>query len=224
MSTRHGIRGDSRRARWLRARLRRVAAATLVAVAVLIGWQSIAPPADATRSVSVAAHDLPAGHRITHDDLTTIDWPADVGLPGLLRRDQAVGRVLTSDLGGGEPVTATRVRAARHWPGLSSGQVLVTVPVVSAQMAATLRRGDRVDVLARGTGATLATALRVARGPASAGADGRGEAGAAASAGHSGEATSILVACSPTQAARVAEALHTGVAGGGILLALHPAS
>ncbi len=225
MSTgRRGIRGDSRRARWLRARLRRVAAAILVAAAVLAGWQSLAPPAAATRSVSVAAHDLPAGHRITQDDLATIDWPADATLPGLLGRDQAVGRVLTSDLRRGVPVTTGRVRSARHWPGLSHGRVLVTVPVVSARMAAALRPGDRVDVLARGTGKRLATGLRVARGPAGRSTEAGGVTGASSSAGGSDEANSILVACSTAQAARIARALHTGVTGNGVLLALHPAS
>ncbi len=206
--------GDSRRARWRRFRARRILAAALACCAVAIGWQALAPQAEATRSVSVAAHDLRAGHRVTASDLTGVDWPTSAHLPGLLVPEDAVGRVLTAPLRAGEPVTASRVRSVRRWPGTRPGHVVLTVPVTSPALASALHPGDRVDVMARGNGDTLGTSLPVTRVHTAQGGT------AMLPAGSSPDA-SILVSCTPSVAARIARALRpTG--SGGVLLALHP--
>lgn len=208
-------RGEGRRARWHRARARRVLSALLVAAAVLVGWQALAPSPTDTQRVPVLAHDLPAGHRLTPDDLTTAQWPAEVALPGLVTRTDAVGRVLTAPIGHGEPVTASRVRAARDWPGLSSHTILLGVPVTSAQLATAVRPGDHIDILERRTGEMLGSDLRVVRGP-------QDRATQTSLTGPAGSPDpQLLIACSPDQVREIARAMHSSTPGGGLVIALH---
>src|SRR5699024_9376826 len=147
-------------------------------------------------------------------DLTATDWPTSAAIPGVMTTQEAVGRVLTAPLHAGEPVTGSRVRSTRHWPGIPSGRVLLTVPVSSTALAAVLRPGDRVDVMARGTGTTLGNLLRVARVSTP-------DSGSSMLPGSSAGA-SILVACTEAVASRIAHAMHAAGTGSGILLALHP--
>ncbi|WP_182525766.1 SAF domain-containing protein [Nocardioides dongkuii] len=124
---------------------RRLLAAVLTAVAVAAGLQAATAPPPATRSVTVAARDLPAGSVIGAGDLTTSAFA-----PGSVPADlvaEPVGGVLAAPLRRGEPVTDVRLVG----PALTAGRPdLVALPVrlPDAAMAGLLRAGDVVDLVA----------------------------------------------------------------------------
>ncbi|TWP38629.1 SAF domain-containing protein [Leekyejoonella antrihumi] len=217
-----GWQGRSREARWRRSRARRVLAAGVAAGAVLVGWNALAPRASATRSITVAIHDLPAGHVLTRADLTTAQWPESVQLPGAITARAAAGQALTAPVGHGEPVTRSRVRAARTWPGASAGQVLVGVPVSNPTVAAVTRPGDHVDVFAGGKTSPIGTDLLVIS--TTRHAAGATDRSPLVGAGGAESPPALLVACSVQTAARLAQATQLTPGGDkNIFLALHPA-
>lgn len=172
-------------------------------------------PADPpTYAVTVAAHDLTAGHRLGAADVRQIQWSAGDRVPGLLNGATATGKVLTTPIRAGEPVTAARVRAARSWPSLPEGRVVIGVSSSDRALMRVLQPGDRVDLIDTGKSRTVATAVSVVSVPDGSAAD---EHPTLAS-----DAASVLVAVTPTQAAAVGSAsgAHSGGLGGGIQLAL----
>ncbi|SDO39485.1 Flp pilus assembly protein CpaB [Klenkia soli] len=144
--------------------LRRVAAGLLTGGALLL---ALRPPVDAPAAaapgepVVVAAADLPAGALLAEADLTTAELPPAVvpdgsaADPGLL-----VGGVLASPLRRGEPVTDARLVGPGLWSQVPVGQVAAPVRLADLAVAALLRSGDRVDVLATadGTGTEVVAA------------------------------------------------------------------
>lgn len=124
---------------------RRPLAAVLALLAVVLGLHAARPTAPATAELVVAGHDLPAGAVLTGEDLATVRVPPAL-VPAEAER-QAVGRVLASAVRRGEPITDVRLVG----PTLTAGHPeLVAVPVrlPDAGMAALLRVGDRVRLLA----------------------------------------------------------------------------
>jgi Flp pilus assembly protein CpaB len=124
---------------------RRLLAGVLALLAVVLGLHAARPAAPATTPLVVARHDLSAGAVLTAADLTTIRVPPDVVPAGT--QPHATGRVLATGLRRGEPITDLRLVG----PALTAGHPeLVAVPVrlPDAGMAALLRVGDRVRLLA----------------------------------------------------------------------------
>lgn len=140
-------RGRSRAAAWRRARARRVLSACLLLVAGVLGWSALQGPAAASQPVTVAARDLPAGHRVVAADLQVVKWPIGVTLPNAVAEQAARGSVTTAAISTGEPLTGSRLRTGRNWPGVGSGHVVVSVPVTDPAVATLVGAGDRIDVL-----------------------------------------------------------------------------
>lgn len=140
-------RGPSRSAVWRRARGRRVISAAFLLVAGLVAWGGLQEPATASRHIAVAARDLPAGHRIADGDVQVRPWPQGAAVPGIVPRALALGAVTTAQITAGEPLTTSRVRAARSWPGVRAGDVVVSVPVLDPSVTTLVRAGDHIDVL-----------------------------------------------------------------------------
>ena len=92
-----------------------------------------------------AARDLPAGTTLERDDLASVDYAAGTAPDGLA--DDAVGRVLASPVRAGEPLTDVRLVGA---PLAAAYPDAVALPVrlPDAGMAALLRVGDRIDLVA----------------------------------------------------------------------------
>jgi Flp pilus assembly protein CpaB len=166
---------------------RRLLAGLLTAVAVASGLAAVRPPSPGTVAMTVAAHDLAAGTRVSAADLTTTSVP-----PGA-RPDGAVadpaGAVLAAPLRRGEPITDARLVG----PALTSGQPgLVALPVrlPDAAMAGLLESGDRIDLYAvAATGDAAAPsqeATRVAAGVPVLAVPPQHDAGSSAAAGLSG--------------------------------------
>jgi len=146
---------------------RRPLAALLAAGAVLAGVHELRPPLPETQAVLTAARDLPAGTTLRAEDLATVDYAADGAPTGLVH--DAVGRVLAAPIRAGEPVTDVRLVGA-PLAAAYPDRIAVPVRLPDAGMAALLRVGDRVDLVAadpQGTAAhVVATDLVVAALPA----------------------------------------------------------
>ena len=140
----------------LRAAVRRrwLLAGGLAAAAVATALPVLAPSPPTAVAVLAAARDLGAGTALTAGDVAPVRLPTGVVPDGALSVGQPVaGRLLAGAVRRGEPLTDVRLvgpglLAALGTPGL------VAVPVRLAEPATSnlLRPGDRVDVLAAGTG------------------------------------------------------------------------
>lgn len=117
--------------------------------------------------VLVAAHDLPAGVRVTDADLATVDFRVGSEPDGLV--EDPVGGTLATSVRRGEPVTDVRLLGPALADG-HPGMVATPVRLPDAAMASLLRVGERVDVLAAdpqgGPTRTLADAALVLALPA----------------------------------------------------------
>lgn len=149
--------------RWLSAR--RLAAALLAAAALVL---AVAPTNAVTltateepqTSVLVATHDLAAGLTIGPGDLrptdrTTAQLPDGALVTGI----DVAGRVVTGSVRRGEIITDRRLLGPGLSASLGTGVVASPVRLVDLEVAALLRPGDRVDILAATQEASTATVI-----------------------------------------------------------------
>jgi pilus assembly protein CpaB len=146
---------------------RQGAAVLLVVVAFVLAARPApapgTPPAAAAVAVTVAATDLPAGTVLTADHLAIARLPPEfapagaAGEPGPL-----VGRILAGAVRAAEPLTDARLVG----PGLTAllpvDQVAAPVRLADLAVAALVRTGDRVDVLATLPGSSTADVVAAA--------------------------------------------------------------
>jgi Flp pilus assembly protein CpaB len=140
----------------------------LAALALVLALRP-GPAADAAEQrepVVVAARSLDAGRALRASDLAVVPYPPGTAPAGVVAEpDLLVGRVLAGAVRAGEPLTDARLVG----PGLTSllpaGQVAAPVRLSDLAVAALVRTGDLVDVLATGPDAaeaeTLAPRVRV---------------------------------------------------------------
>jgi Flp pilus assembly protein CpaB len=140
---------------------RQAAAGLLTALALVLAHRPAPTPdssvAPRTTPVTVFAHDLPAGSVLATADLAVAHYPPDVVPAGAVAEpDRTLGRVLAGSVRAREPVTDARLVG----PGLTSllpdGQVAAPVRLADLSVAALVRTGDRVDVLATSPDASAA--------------------------------------------------------------------
>lgn len=124
---------------------RRLLAAACVGVAVLAGVRATAAPPPATVDVPVLARDVPAGTVLRADDVVTAAWSPGTEPPGLVA--DAAGRTVATAVARGEPLTGTRLVSADLVRG-ADGLSAMPVRFPDSAMAALLRVGDRIDVVA----------------------------------------------------------------------------
>ena len=128
---------------------RRLLAAACVGVAVLAGLRATSAPPPPTVTVPVLTRDVPAGTVLTSADVRAADF-APASVPDGVVQDPT-GQMVAAAIGRGEPVTVTRLLGPGLTDGLrDDGSGLVAMPVrfPDAAMAALLRVGDTIDVLA----------------------------------------------------------------------------
>ena len=124
---------------------RRPLAALLAAAPCSPASMSCRPPPPDVEAVLTAARDLPAGTTLGRDDLATVDYAAGTAPAGMA--DDAVGRILAAPVRAGEPLTDVRLVGA-PLAAAYPGSVAVPVRLPDAGMAALLRVGDRIDLVA----------------------------------------------------------------------------
>lgn len=137
---------------------RRSIAALLAAVAVAAGLHAATATPPPLVQVAVATHDLPSGVVLERDDVRLTGFAPGSVPTGAIGDDEISGRTLAAPLRAGEPVTDVRLvgpRLTDGYPGLTA----VPVRLPDAGMAALLRVGDRIDLVAAGAEGGDATVL-----------------------------------------------------------------
>jgi pilus assembly protein CpaB len=132
---------------------RRVAAGLLTALALVLAIRPAPAPATTTAPTSVAVvvagRDLAAGTELSAADLSVARLPPEVTPAGSVPDPADVaGRVLAGSVRAGEPLTDVRLVGAGLTALLAPGQVAAPVRLADLAVAALVRTGDRVDVLA----------------------------------------------------------------------------
>lgn len=143
------------RLRWHAWRWRHV----LVAVAVLVAARGVVtelrPEPPATRPVVVAARALAAGDEVQANDLRVAQWPVSLWAGAFMGDpSELVGRRLAVGIPVDVPVTSAHTVGPGVASGAPPGSVVVIVPIIDAGVAAMLRPGDRVDLVATTTDPT----------------------------------------------------------------------
>lgn len=132
----------------------RRAAAVLLAVTALVLALRPSPAPATTRPptsvpVAVAALDLPAGAVLSSRDVAVARLPPGAVPRGVVPDPQPlVGRVLAGAVRAGEPLTDARLVGPGLTALLPAGHVAAPVRLADLAVAALVRTGDRVDVLA----------------------------------------------------------------------------
>lgn len=197
------LRDLGRAAQWHR----RLLAAGLLAGSVAFGLQALAPPPPPTVPVVAAARDLPAGARLSPDQLELVRLPAGTLPDGAARTVGDVsGATLLAGVRRGELLTDVRLVGPAGVAGLGPGLVATPVRIADADAARLVRPGAVVDVLAAGGGTEggyvaarlVAAAVRVLAVPPAADGFGGGQDGAL-----------VLLATTDETAARLAGAAVT---------------
>lgn len=138
------LRGPARLVR----RHRRLLAGVAAAASMGALGMALQPPAPATRTVVVAAADLPAGRSLGSDDLAVAHVPAGLLPAGASSSVEAfAGRVLAAPMARGEAFAAHRLTDLPAW-SVPSGTMPTPVRFADAGAAALLTAGQRVDVVA----------------------------------------------------------------------------
>jgi Flp pilus assembly protein CpaB len=132
---------------------RRAVAVVLAVGALILALRPAPVPAaaDAPQSVPVvvAAADLPAGAALSEADLALARLPPEAVPAGTWPEPSALrGRVVAGSVRAGEPLTDVRLVGAGLTALLGPDQVAAPVRLADLAVAALVRTGDRVDVLA----------------------------------------------------------------------------
>ncbi|MFC5994290.1 SAF domain-containing protein [Pseudonocardia hispaniensis] len=131
--------------------LRRTAAATLAAFALVLALIPRAAPSGTT--ILVAARDLAPGTTLAAADLAVREWPTDLVPAGALRAlTDADGRMLAGAARAGEPLTDLRLAGPILAARAVGSDDAVSVPVRLADpgVAGLLAPGRAVDVVTTG--------------------------------------------------------------------------
>ncbi len=211
-------RTPSRAVLWRRAHARRALAAGLVVLAAWVVLGLFAPePGSAGVPVVTVTGDLPAGHRLSAQDLEVVQLP-EAAVPAGSVRDEAgaEGQVLGSPVRAGEPLSDLRLHGAGLLHELPADLVMAHVPVADRAVVSVVQPGQRVDVLSSVDGEVVGADLLVlAVSTTEADTPGWGTGGAAAPGG-------VYLAVTPQEAGHLATASGSGAPGGGVTLALRP--
>ena len=165
MPLRTSLRTRLRATRRAVLRRRRPLAALAAGVAVAAVVHTVAAPPPTRVELLTAAHDLPAGSVVGHDDVVRVGFAPGTAPEGLA--GHPVGRTVATAVRRGEPLTDVRLVA----PTLSDaalsadGRLATPVRLPDAGMAGLLAVGDRIDLVATdpqtGTAETVAAGVPV---------------------------------------------------------------
>jgi len=195
-------------------RIRFLVAAVALGLATAQVVAALSPPPPWTVPVVVANHDLTPGDRLSAGDVAVVDLPGALVPRGTHRRpEDVVGHALVIEVPAGLPLVDDLLAGAGLAHAGPVGTVVAPVRLADPAVAALLRPGDRIDLLASTSSAdgepstrTLATRALVLADPSPVAAAGEGAGVGALLTGGQGDATGQLtvVAVSPAEAAALA--------------------
>ncbi len=199
----------TRRSLWRRAKVQRVLAATLVAVAVWLGVSAASADPEGPRTEVVTMRiDARSGHSLRPGDLDLLTVPAAMAPRGSSSSvEDWVGQRLAAPIRAGDVLTDADVSIAALAQGQPPGYVVTHLPLSSPALARAVPAGARVDVLSTAEGSMLATNVIVL---------------ATDDADDEGEGPGLFVAVSPSDAQAIAVASGSGaaLAGSGVTIVL----
>ena len=138
-----------RRARRVLWRGRFALAAALFGLAATVTVHLLRPPPPPTVDVAITARPVAAGTQLTREDIAVRAVAADLAPPGALHTARALlGRAAVVGLPAGAPLHTTLVSDDGVSAAAPRGTVVVPVRLADDAVAALLRPGDRVDLLA----------------------------------------------------------------------------
>ncbi|MFD6142990.1 SAF domain-containing protein [Promicromonospora sp. NPDC060271] len=138
-----------RRARRILWRWRFALAAALFGLAASVTVHLLRPPPPPTTDVAVTARPVAAGTELTRDDVVVRSVAADLAPPGTLPTVHGLlGRSVVVGLPAGAPLHTTLVSDDGVSAAAPHGTVVVPVRLSDDAVAALLRPGDRIDLLA----------------------------------------------------------------------------
>jgi Flp pilus assembly protein CpaB len=138
-----------RRARRILWRWRFALAAALFGLSASVTVHLLRPPPPPTIDIAITARPVAAGTELTGDDVVVRSVAADLAPPGALRTVRSLlGRAAVVGLPAGAPLHATLVSDDGVSAAAPHGTVVVPVRLSDDAVAALLRPGDRIDLLA----------------------------------------------------------------------------
>ncbi|MFI2487899.1 SAF domain-containing protein [Promicromonospora kroppenstedtii] len=138
-----------RRVRRVLWRWRFALAAALLGLAAALAIHLLRPPPPPTVDVAVTARPVAAGTQLTREDISVRAVAADLAPPGALHTARALlGRAAVVGLPAGALLHTTLVSDDGVSAAAPHGTVVVPVRLADGAVAALLRPGDRVDLLA----------------------------------------------------------------------------
>jgi Flp pilus assembly protein CpaB len=138
-----------RRTRRILWRWRFALAAAMFGLAATLTVHLLRPPPPPTVDVAITARAVAAGTELTRDDVVLRAIAADVAPPGAMHTVRGLlGRAAVVGLPAGAPLHATLVSDDGVSAAAPRGTVVVPVRLSDDAIAALLRPGDRVDLLA----------------------------------------------------------------------------
>lgn len=150
----------ARRLRRAYLRYRRLLAATLAAMAVMLLVRAVSPPAPVLAPVVVASHDVSGGTALTARDVRIAHMPPSLAPEGAFGATSGViGNTVAGPLRAGEVVTDRRVLGTSLLAGYASGLVAAPVRIQDADVVTLLHAGDTIDVYAASSAQGPATRI-----------------------------------------------------------------
>lgn len=136
-------------------RLRRPALVVGVILAASLVARQAAPSPPETVGVVVAARDLTSGDELARADLRVVRLPPDLVPTGTVGQVQALeGRRAVVDVPAGLPLVDGVLDVDRFGISAPAGTVAVPIRLADPAVAALLRPGDRIDLVAPGAAAS----------------------------------------------------------------------
>jgi len=90
--------------------------------------------------IVAAANDLPAGVALSPNDITAVDWPSDVPLPGsFTKKEDVLGHPLVHSLGAKEPIVKRDL-------GLEGSGIGLSTKIPPGMRATAIRSNEIVGV------------------------------------------------------------------------------
>ncbi|MFI6425837.1 RcpC/CpaB family pilus assembly protein [Promicromonospora sp. NPDC050880] len=138
-----------RRARRILWRWRFALAAALFGLAATLALHVLRPPPPPTVDIAITARPIAVGTQLTSEDVVLRPIAADAAPPGVAHAvHDLLGRVAVVGLPAGAPLHATLVSDDGVSAAAPRGSAVVPVRLSDDAVAALLRPGDRVDLLA----------------------------------------------------------------------------
>ena len=133
-------------------RFRREISAILAGIGVLL-LISVIRSATPTVTATIATTDLPAGHKISSDNLGSSKIPSSLTWDNLVTQpENLLGKITTHSIAQGQPLSNSDVISSDLLAGFDSNKIAISIPIASNRIDAYLTSGNHINVYAAQNG------------------------------------------------------------------------